>query len=177
MFGLGLLQTSAIGLCLLVGTGAGAFALGYERGHYQALLDAEKAKTAAVTKAMEEARALGIAEGQITITAGAHFADVQTKIVTKVIHDIKEVKVYVTPKADAACIVPAGFVLAHNSAAREPSAPSIPDAPGQSPDDPSGVKLSEALATVEANYGTYYQTRAQLIELQNWIKEQQALHR
>ncbi len=175
MFGLGLWQTAALGVSALIIIG-GAYAFGYQRGHFQALLDAEKAQTAAVTKAALEARALGIAEGQITITSGAHFADVQTKIVTRTITQIKEVRVLVPPKADAACVINTGFVQLHDSAAGEPSAPALPDATGQPIDGPSTIALSDVAATVTANYGTYYQVRTQLIELQDWIRKQQALH-
>lgn len=177
MVWLSLLKLSGIGLVVLSVASGGSYFIGYERGHNQALLAAEKAKTAAVTKAALDARALGIAEGTITITAGQHFAETQTNIVTRTITQIKEVPIYVTPKADAACVVNAGFVQLHDSAAREPSAAAIPDAAGQSPDGPSGVALSEVAATVVANYGTYYQTRAQLIALQEWVKQQQSLHR
>lgn len=177
MFGLGLLQTSAIGIALLIGASTGSFAFGYQRGHYQALLDSEKAKTAAVEKAALEARALGIAEGAITFTAGQHFADVQTNIITRTITQIREVRVLVPPKADAACVINAGFVQLHDNAARAPAAPALPDPATEPTDSPSGIALSDVGETVTANYGTYYQVRAQLIELQGWVKDQQRLHR
>jgi hypothetical protein len=68
---------------------------------------------------------------------------------------VKEVPVYVTAKADAACTVPVGFVRLHNeSADHYPAQPTAP-LPGSGPPDvdaPSGVALSTIASTVRDNY-------------------------
>lgn len=176
MFGLGLLQTTAIGLCLLIGTSGGAYVWGYERGQSIARIEQAAATLKAVARAAEDARALGIAEGAITFTTEQHAAEVREKIVYRTITRIKEIQTYVTPKADAACVIPIGFVQLHDDAATNQGA-TLPDPAGQSPDTASDVKLSEVSAANIQNYGTYYQVREQLIALQNWVKQQQALHR
>ena len=117
-----------------------------------------------------------IAEGNITFTAGQNFAEAQTKIVTRTITRIREIPVYVTPKADAACAVPVGFIRLHDDAANDHQGATIPDAAGESLDSTSDAKLSEVSAAIVSNYGTYYQIREQLISLQNWVRQQQALH-
>lgn len=176
MFGLGILQTSAIALCLLIGTSGGAYVWGYERGQRQAIIEMQAASVKAIAKAAEDARALGIAEGAITFTAEQHAAEAREKIVYRTITRIKEIPIYVTPKADAACSISLGFVQLHDDAASNQGA-TLPDSAGQSPDSASDVKLSEVSAANIQNYGTYYQVREQLIGLQDWVRQQQALHR
>ncbi|WP_057395573.1 hypothetical protein, partial [Ralstonia solanacearum] len=62
---------------------------------------------------------------------------------------IKEIPRYVPIQADAACVVPRGFVRLHDAAA----AGSVPD-PGTGDADaaPSGVALSSVAAAVADNY-------------------------
>lgn len=78
----------------------------------------------------------------------------------------KEVPVYVTAKADAACPVPVGFVRLHDAAAEgrtpEPAA-GDPDAPA------ARIALSAVADTY--TYTTCHETREQLIALQAWIDE------
>lgn len=61
---------------------------------------------------------------------------------------IKEVTKYVSPKSDAECTVPAGFVFVHNSAV----APGLAISPPRDADAPSGVALSTVAETVGSNY-------------------------
>jgi len=81
----------------------------------------------------------------------------------------KEIPVYVTAKADAACTIPAGFVRIHDAAATnrapEPAA-GDPDAPA------AGVTLSAVAETVADNYTTCHAIREQVIGLQRWINTQ-----
>lgn len=76
---------------------------------------------------------------------------------------VKEVPIYVTTTADAACTVPAGFVQLHDAAASGNALPGIagdPDAPA------AGVALSDVAETTAANYATYHATVAQVAGLQ-----------
>lgn len=84
----------------------------------------------------------------------------------------REVPIYVTAKADAACPVPVGFVRVHDSAAQglplgQP--PGNPDAPAP------GLALSAVAATVAGNYTTCHETAQQLIALQGWVRGLQAI--
>ncbi|MBD9478515.1 hypothetical protein [Pseudoxanthomonas sp. PXM02] len=79
----------------------------------------------------------------------------------------KEIPVYVTPEADAACTVPLGFVRIHDAAAAntppEP-APGDPDAPA------AGIALSAVAETVADNYTQYHALGEQLIGLQDYVR-------
>lgn len=81
----------------------------------------------------------------------------------------KEVPVYVTAKADAACPVPVGFVRVHDAAAQG----RVPDPAAGDPDAPAaGLALSAVADTVAGNYTTCHETREQLIALQAWVDRQ-----
>ncbi|MNL51603.1 hypothetical protein D3C87_1747140 [compost metagenome] len=84
---------------------------------------------------------------------------------------VKEVPTYVTAQADAACVVPVGFVRFHDAAA----AGRFPDSAGLADEAPSGIALSAVAAAVGENYGTYAEVSRQLIDLQDWVGAQQAL--
>ncbi len=79
----------------------------------------------------------------------------------------KEIPVYVTAQADAACTIPAGFVRIHDAAAAnlapEPAAGN-PDAPA------AGIALSAVAETVADNYTTCHAIRAQVIGLQDYVR-------
>ena len=75
----------------------------------------------------------------------------------------KEVPVYVTPTADAACTVPVGFVQLHDAAA----ASIAPTGTAGNPDAPAaGITLSAVAETTAANYGQYHAASGQVTALQ-----------
>ncbi|CAH2708997.1 hypothetical protein NCPPB1935_14715 [Xanthomonas campestris pv. nigromaculans] len=78
----------------------------------------------------------------------------------------REIPIYVTQKADAACAIPAGFVRLHDAAASgNPAGP-----PAGDPDAPAvGITLSGIAGTVAYNYISCHATAAQLSALQDWI--------
>lgn len=79
----------------------------------------------------------------------------------------REVPVYVTQQADAACAVPRGFVQLHDAAAAgvPPTRDSIdPDARTE------GLALSTVAATVAGNYTSCHETVAQLKALQDKLR-------
>lgn len=79
----------------------------------------------------------------------------------------KEIPVYVTEKADAACPIPAGFVRVHDAAAANVPA----DAAAGDPDAPAtGVTLSAVAETVADNYTTCHAIREQVIGLQDYVR-------
>ncbi|AOS18631.1 hypothetical protein BRM08_23985 [Xanthomonas oryzae pv. oryzae] len=79
----------------------------------------------------------------------------------------REIPIYVTQKADAACAIPAGFVRLHDAAATgNPAGP-----PAGDPDAPAaGITLSAVASTVVDNYTSCHATAAQLSALQDWIE-------
>lgn len=83
----------------------------------------------------------------------------------------KEIPTHVTPKADAACTVPAGFVRLHDAAALDtPLDPGAgdPDAPA------AGLTLSAVAETTADNYATCHAVRAQLMALQQHVRSMDA---
>lgn len=79
----------------------------------------------------------------------------------------REVPVYVTQQADAACVIPRGFVQLHDAAATGvPTAgsPVDPDAPA------AGLALSAVAETVAGNYTSCHETAAQLKALQDKLQ-------
>ncbi|NIJ70588.1 hypothetical protein [Xanthomonas sp. 60] len=87
---------------------------------------------------------------------------------------VKEVPVYVTPTADAACAVPAGFVRLYNAAAQgialDHASAGDPDAPA------AGVTLSAVADTTAHNFGLCHERGETIAGLQHYVRElEQAL--
>ena len=82
---------------------------------------------------------------------------------------IKEVPRYVPVQADAACVVPRGFVRLHDAAA----AGAVPDPDtGDADAAPAGVALSAVASTVAANYTDCHVDAARLTSLQQTLRDQ-----
>lgn len=82
----------------------------------------------------------------------------------------KEVPVYVTPDADAACTLTRGFVRLHDAAAAN-----VLPGPAEPADaGPAGIALSAATGVIADNYTTCRATRNQLTNLQRWVRETHA---
>lgn len=78
----------------------------------------------------------------------------------------KEIPVYVTQKADAACTLPVGFVRIHDAAATA----TAPQPTAGDPDAPAtGLTLSGVADTISDNYADYHKLAAQVIGLQDYI--------
>lgn len=78
----------------------------------------------------------------------------------------REIPIYVAPKAETACAIPAGFVRLHDAAATgHPAGPPTgdPDAPA------AGITLSGIAGIVADNYPSCHANAAQLSALQDWI--------
>lgn len=104
--------------------------------------------------------------------------DVETKFITVVqkVRDntakkIEEITAHVTPQADANCPVTLGFVRVFNRA----TGGEIPPASSGPDDAASGVALSDVAKTNTINAGEYDGLAAQLISLQDWVRQQQAV--
>ncbi|MCF3469165.1 hypothetical protein [Stenotrophomonas maltophilia] len=153
----------ALALAALVLATAGLFSCQQARisGANAALDKANAALAKAVADNAALASSLKLAEGT-------------TRVVTEyvdrvqVVHErgatiVKEVPIYVTANADAACAVPAGFVQLHDTAASGSAAAG----PAGDPDAPaSGTPLSAVAETVTGNYAICHATAAQVVALQ-----------
>ena len=115
-------------------------------------------------------------------TLEAQSNKVTTQVVTKYVDRVKIVKensdaivnqvpVFIDQTADDRCIVPTGFVVLHDAAAKN----EVPDSTRDSNADPSGVKLSAVASTVAGNYGNCHQNSEQLKALQDWVREQEVV--
>lgn len=120
-------------------------------------------------KAEEVATKTAVTQGQTNTTAAVHEATAQAQIEWRTKTLIQKVPVYVTPEADAKCVVPVGFVLVWNGAIDgvPPTAPG----PGQSDDAPSGAALSDVASTAVSDIGTANQNAQQLADLQDWLRK------
>lgn len=129
-----------------------------------ALVAAEKAAKllASQTKISDKAEAT-----QIIVQ---HDIQVQTRTV------IQKVPVYVTPEADARCILPVGFVRLYNAAATGADPAAVPDPAGRPDGAPSGIACSEVAADLADNFGIARQNAAELTGLQDWNQAQAAIH-
>lgn len=78
---------------------------------------------------------------------------------------VQKVPVYVPASADAACIVPAGFVRLHDAAAQSV----LPGPAGPADAQTSGLALSTVAGTVVDNYTTCHAIAEQLTALQDWV--------
>lgn len=145
---------------------AAVFAWGHATGARSVRDDWNAANAAQALKLAEaEARA-----ERVTVKVVTEYVDRVRVVREKAQTIVKEVPVYVTPEADAACVVPRGFVRVHDGAARN----EVPG-PAESADDaPSGIALSTATEVIADNYGTYHEVAEQLKALQKWVAEQQA---
>lgn len=82
---------------------------------------------------------------------------------------IKEVPRYVPVQADAACVVPRGFVRLHDAAA----AGTVPNPDtGDADAAPADVALSTVAGTVAANYTGCHVDAARLTSLQQTLRDQ-----
>lgn len=143
--------------------------LGYAAGKRdQVAAYAEAEKKAKANIGRHEAVA-----AQITVQYGHELAAEKVVIQTRTVTQIREVPVYVTPEADARCVVPVGFVSLFNAGVegREAEAPRPPGGPG---DAPSGVALSTVLSTTLEDFGTAYEWRAEALKWRAWYAAEKA---
>jgi len=137
------------------------FGLGWLKGadHVQGQWDAATGKKALQVATVEKDQA------EATVQVVTEYVD-RVKIVRQAGETIiKEVPVYVSAQADAACLVPRGFVRLHDAAAQGV----VPEPAGNSDAAPAGVALSAVAGTVAENYTACRENAEQLIALQSWI--------
>lgn len=141
---------------------------GYVKGvsHEAAKWEAAKAE------AERKAAAIQVRQAEATVKVVTQYVD-RVKVVREKGADIiKEVPVYVTHEADAACVLSRGFVRLHDAAA----ANQIPGPAGSADAAPAGIALSTVAGTVADNYERCRENSAQLEALQDWIRQMRAAH-
>lgn len=142
---------------------AWVYVAGYASGKAS---EQDKAKTAEI-KQLRDAFEQGQALGTVRDVVVTEYVD-RERVIYKTGKTItKEVPVYVTPAADAACTLTRGFVRLHDSAAAN-----VLPGPAEPADaDPAGIALSAATEVVADNYTTCHATRNQLVKLQKWLRD------
>jgi len=156
---LGLLAAVVALMCSTYAAGRSAGAAAVQARWDQAQRDQALADLRGTQKAAEVSAAVGL-----QVQARVDQVRSNTQAVRERIHDL------VTPAADARCVVPVGFVRAHDAAAQ--ALP--PLAAGPAADAASGVALSAVGDVVAGNYGLCNTWREQLIGWQGWWAELQA---
>lgn len=150
------------GLCILL------LVLTFGAGYHVRGIN-EKSKTVQeqneqLAKAFEQGQELGVVRDRIV----TQYVDRVQVIRERGETIVKEIPVYVSAKADAACVVPAGFARVHDAAAANLPAP---EPLGAADEAPSGIALSAVAETTAGNYATCNETAERLIGLQELIRE------
>jgi hypothetical protein len=111
-------------------------------------------------------------QSRITLAVSQTFDAVKIADAAATRQQLQKVTTHVSQKADADCPVPLGFVRVFNHAAHGP----VPEAAAGADDTPAGTRLSDVAKTTVENDGQYDQVADQLRALQDWVRQQQALH-
>ena len=133
-------------------------------GRYNAAVD--RANKAEATATELRTQLTNATAATVTVT---QYVDRERVIRLKGDTIIKEVPRYVPAQADAACVVPRGFVRLHDAAASG----TVPDSgAGDTDAAPSGVALSTVAGTVTGNYTDSHANSEQLRTLQQALRDQ-----
>lgn len=135
---------------------------GHASGVREELAKEAKIQAAADAQVQRQAAAQAASANAMRAQLDAALADNSTRTQTL----IRKVTVYVTAKADAACVVNTGFVQLWNGGASGKG--STPDAPRGPVEAASGVALSDVARADAANYGVAYDWRAEALTWRKW---------
>lgn len=125
---------------------------------------------AAIGKQAVQVATVKVKQAEATVQVVTKYVDRVKVVRTTGDTIIKEVPVYVTAEADAACVLSRGFVRLHDAAA----AGRIPEPAGGADASPAGIALSAVAGTVADNYGRCHENTEQLTALQDWVRAQEA---
>jgi hypothetical protein len=124
-------------------------------------------KTQVITKTVKQI----VYQDHVTERVVTKYIAAKAKVVEHTQTLIQEVPVYVTPEADARCVVNLGTVRLWQRAVKGP----VPDASAGADDAPSGLACSDLAQAIAQVAGQYDLTASQLTALQSWIQEQRTL--
>lgn len=143
-------------------------AIGYRLGvdHEQAL--AQELERSQLRQAFEQGQALGTVRDRVV----TEYVDRVQVIEKQGKTIIERVPVYVSEKADRACVVPAGFVRLHDAAAHALPAP---EPAGAADEAPTGVGLSAVASTTAGNYEKCNANADQLKSLQELLRQHELI--
>ena len=122
-------------------------------------------------KAAQSAIAFEKKADAITAAVGAETAQQTAHIQYRTREVIRYVPQVITPEIVERYPLPHGFVRLHDAAVLS----ELPLAARQSDGAASDIGADQALGVIVGNVGQCYEWRAQLIGLQDWIKQQHAL--
>ena len=137
-------------------------------GSWYETRDARQVAAEQLRQAFEQGQALGTVRDRVVTEYVDRVKVVEKRAATL----IKEVPVYVSAQADAACVVPVGFVRLHDAAATG-TEPAAPERTGAADAAPSGVALSTVAATSVDNYAACHANAEQLSSLQAIVHDYQ----
>jgi hypothetical protein len=143
-----------------VAAGAAVWIHGYSRGELK-LYEYQAAQARAAVPVV-------VKQGEATERVVVQFRDRVTRIKGDTVTVTKEIVRYVPASADP--VLPRGWLLLHDAAA---TGAVPPPAEGSDVAAPA-VAASAALRGVVENYGTCHANAAQLVALQEWVREQYA---
>jgi hypothetical protein len=139
-------------------------ACGYRLGVNHEQAKAQELEREQLRMAFEQGQALGTVRDQVVTeyVDRVRVVEVQGETI------IKRVPVYVSEKADRACVVPAGFVRLHDAAAHALPAP---EPAGAADEAPAHVGLSAVAVTTAGNYAKCNANAEQLKSLQKLLQK------
>lgn len=144
------------------------YTLGWARGAAHEQAQAKALEHEQLRQAFEQGRQLGTVRDRVV----TEYVDRVQVIEKRGQTIIKEVPIYVSEAADRACPVPAGFVRLHDAVATGLPAPG---SAGAADDAASGVALSAVAGTIAENYTACHANAEQLSQLQEYLREHQAI--
>ena len=100
-------------------------------------------------------------------------AQVQIRTVTRTI--VEKVPVYVPAPTDARYPLPNGLVRLHDASALGLDPAALPNPAGGLDDAASTVAASDLATVLAGNYGQCREDQQRLTDLQDWVRQQQAL--
>lgn len=139
-------------------------AIGYRLGVDHEQGKAQALERSQLRQAFEQGQALGTVRDRVV----TEYVDRVQVIEKQGKTIIERVPVYVSEKADRACVVPAGFVRLHDAAAHALPAP---EPAGAADEAPTGVGLSAVASTTAGNYAKCNANADQLKSLQELLRQ------
>lgn len=144
------------------------YMLGFVNGASGEQAKASQLEQAQLRQAFEQGQALGVIRDRVV----TQYVDRIVTVYKRGATITKEIPVYVSKAADAACVVPVGFVRVHDAGAANLP---IAGGAGSANDAPSGVALSAVVDTVVDNYTDCHANAEQLKALQKWARDSHAI--
>lgn len=144
------------------------YLLGFVNGAGDEQAKAAQIENTQLRQAFEQGQALGVVRDRVVTEYVEKLVPVYQRGATI----IKEVPVYVSKAADAACVVSAGFVRVHDAGAANLP---VPGGPRVSDDGPSGIALSAVAETVAGNYTDCHANAEQLKAFQQWARDSRGI--